>query len=123
MQKLILNDKTEIVIENGASLGNIRTIKNNVTEVESLRAVLKKKDNLKSIQFKQDDTVVATYSDLILISPMLEIYDNHDGKLTVQFGFREKTEIEKRIEALEESQTIQDGAIADLGSIIGELSI
>lgn len=123
MQKLILNDKTEIEVQEGVSLSNIQTIKNNMVEVDDLKTKLTKKGNLNSVQFKQDEEVVGEYENMILVSPMFTIDALEEEKLLVTFGLREKTDVEKRLDALEESQTIQDGAIADLGSVIGEMSI
>ena len=36
--------------------------------------------------------------------------------------FREKTELELRVDALEESQEVQDGAIEDIGLVLSDLA-
>ena len=36
--------------------------------------------------------------------------------------FREKTDLEIRVDALEESQDVQDGAIEDLGAAVSEMT-
>lgn len=123
MQKMILKDKTEIQVQEGVSLSDIQTIKNSMSEVEELKSKLTQKGNLDAVTFMQDETPVGQYENMALISPMLTLDETDDGKLLVSFGIREKTDIEKRLDALEESQTIQDGAIADLGSVIGEMSL
>ncbi len=123
MQKMILKDKTEIEVQEGVSLSDIQTIKNNMSEVEELKNKLTTKGNLDSVIFMQDETPVGEYEDMVLNSPMLIINETEDQKLSVSFGIREKTDIEKRLDTLEESQAIQDGAIADLGSVIGEMSL
>ncbi len=133
MQKLILNDKTEIEVQEGVSLSNIQTIKNNMLEVDELKTKLTTEGNLDKIQFKQNDEVIGEYENMILSSPMFMIDEikstpenEIEEKLVVTFKLREKTEIEKieeRLNSLENCQLIQDGAIADLGSIIGEMSL
>lgn len=120
---MILKDKTEIEVQEGVSLSDIQTIKNNMSEVEELKNKLTTKGNLDSVIFMQDETPVGEYEDMVLNSPMLIINETEDQKLSVSFGIREKTDIEKRLDTLEESQAIQDGAIADLGSVIGEMSL
>lgn len=120
---MILKDKTEIQVQEGVSLSDIQTIKNSMSEVEELKSKLTQKGNLDAVTFMQDETPVGQYENMALISPMLTLDETDDGKLLVSFGIREKTDIEKRLDALEESQTIQDGAIADLGSVIGEMSL
>lgn len=123
MQKLILNDNTEIEVQEGVSLSNIQTIKDSMLDVDDLKTKLTTKGNLDKIKFMQDLEVVGEYENMILISPMLTIDETDEEKLLVTFGLREKTDIEKRLDAIEESQLIQDGAIADLGSVIGEMSV
>lgn len=123
MQKLILNDNTEIEVQEGVSLSNIQTIKDSMLDVDELKTKLTEKGNLDRIKFMQDLEVVGEYENMVLISPMLTIDETDEEKLLVTFGLREKTDIEKRLDAIEESQLIQDGAIADLGSVIGEMSV
>lgn len=123
MQKLILNDNIEIDVQEGVSLSNIQTIKESILDVDELKNKLTRKGNLDKVQFKQNDEVIGEYEDMILISPMLTIDEMENGKLLVTFGLREKTDIEKRLDYLEESQEIQDGAIADLGSVVSEISM
>ena len=126
MQKLILSDKTEITIQEGASLSNISTIQNSMIDIETLKNKLLKKGNLDKVIFKQDDMVVGEYFDLVLINNQISLIENingkttnMDGKILVVFGFREKTDIEKRLDKIEKDQLIQDSAIADLGSVVG----
>ena len=45
-----------------------------------------------------------------------------DGKVEATFSLREKTELEKRLDAIEEGQSIQDGAIADLGEVVSTMA-
>ena len=38
------------------------------------------------------------------------------------YSLREKTDEEKRLDALEEGKAVQDGAIDDLGKVVGTLA-
>lgn len=122
MDKMILTDKTEVVIKEGASLSNI------TTEVESFEALgnvaeaLKKGGNLGIVQFLSGENVIGNYSDMVLESPLFREVDKQGETVTAVFTLREKTNIEKRLDALEEGQSIQDGAIEDLGNVVSELS-
>ncbi|MFR5739602.1 MAG: hypothetical protein ACLUEC_10530 [Coprococcus sp.] len=122
MDKMILTDKTEVVIKEGASLNNI------TTEVESFEALgnvaeaLKKEGNLGIVQFLSGENVVGNYSDMVLESPLFREVDKQGETVTAVFALREKTNVEKRLDALEAGKSIQDGAIEDLGNVVSELS-
>lgn len=122
MEEIILTDKTEITIKEGASLNNI------TTEVESFEALgnvaeaLKKEGNLGIVQFLSGENVVGNYSDMVLESPLFREVDKQGETVTAVFALREKTNVEKRLDALEKEQNIQDGAIEDLGNVVSDLS-
>lgn len=122
MDKMILTDKTEVVIKEGSSLNNI------TTEVESFEALgnvaeaLKKEGNLGIVQFLSGENVVGNYSDMVLESPLFREVDKQGETVTAVFALREKTNVEKRLDALEAGKSIQDGAIEDLGNVVSELS-
>ena len=59
---------------------------------------------------------------MILERPMFKEVDTVNGAVTASFSVREKTDVEKRLDALEAGQNIQDGAIEDLGNVVSELS-
>lgn len=120
MQQLILNDNYEIDIQEESSIDNIRIIKDNILELNDIMERLKIKGNLDVIKFKQNNEIISEYKDLILISPMFTINETYDEKILITFGLREKTSIEKRLDALEKNQEIQDEAISGLNSIINE---
>ena len=44
-----------------------------------------------------------------------------DGGVLVVISLREKTAVELRLDALEESQETQDGAIADIGQALSDM--
>lgn len=63
---------------------------------------------------------VGTYTDLVLVSETSTV--SPDGTVLTSYHLREKTDEEKRLDALEEGQTVQDGAISDLGSATSALA-
>ena len=119
MDKLVLKDGTKIDLVAGASLESLQI------ESESREAMLEtwKKltdENLKSIQIETSDGLtVGKYEDILLVSETSVI---EGEKVKTSFNMREKTSEEKRLDALEESQEIQDEAIVDLGTATSELA-
>lgn len=67
-----------------------------------------------------DGTVVGNYTDLVLVSEMSVIAT--DGTVLTTYSLREKTAEEKRLDALEAGQAVQDGAINDLGEAVGTMA-
>jgi len=118
--KIILSNNYEIEIESGASLSDIRVISDTKYDMVSLWDMMTE-ENLKSVQVvNRDGITVATYSDLILVSETSR--ETTDGKIETRFNLREKTDTEKRLDALEEGQEVQDGAIGDLGAAVSGLA-
>lgn len=119
MDKLILKDGTKIEMVAGASLSALQI------ESESREIMLEiwKKltdENLKSIRIETSDGLtVGKYEDVLLVSETSAV---EGGKVKTSFNMREKTSEEKRLDALEESQEIQDEAIVDLGTATSELA-
>ena len=73
-------------------------------------------DNLAQVQVKNGDGLtVGNYTDLVLVSETSVIQT--DGTILTTYNLREKSAVElleERISAVEEGQTVQDGAITDL---------
>lgn len=117
--KIILSNNYEIEIESGASLSDIRVILETKTDMLATWDMLTP-ENLASVSVVNGDCVtVGTYSDLVLVS---ETSKEKDGKIETIFNLREKTDTEKRLDALENGQEVQDGAIMDLGEAVSTLS-
>lgn len=109
--KLILKDGSEIELETGASLNHLGVVSTDkeamVSTWESLTGF-----NLARVHIKNGDgLVVGEYTDLILVSETSTI--NVDGTILTYFNLREKSDIEKRLDAVEEGQSVQDGAIME----------
>ena len=127
MEKMNLNDKTELEIMNGASLNAITAVANDWVALGVIAEVLKESGNLDEVQFKTDETVTGEYRNMKLESPLFSAVDiAEDGKIHATFGIRQKTEMELAIEQLQRqqaetnaSQEIQDGAIMELAGMMG----
>ena len=124
MEKMILSDNTEIEIKEGASIWDITAVANDFTALGTIAEALKKDKNLETVQFKTNDEVTGEYTDMILETPLFRNVDiDNDGKKVVaNFSLREKTDIEKRLDAIEAGQTLQDGAIRDLGDVVSTIA-
>lgn len=78
-------------------------------------------ENLAEVKFQNDaGTTIGEYADLILVSETSQ--ETSGGAVQTIFSFREKTDTEKRLDALEEGQAVQDEAINDLGTATSELA-
>lgn len=83
-------------------------------------------DDLADIMLKQtaftlsedDGTVVEEYKNMAFVSSA-NIPDAEGTDTIAIVTFRKKTDIEIRVDALEEGQETQDGAIEELASIVG----
>lgn len=115
--KLVLADGTEINLEDGASIGNMCVISAN--RIEMLDTWVKlTPDNLRQVQITTDGEVSGQYSNLILDHETSMV--QADGSILTSFALRQKTQVEMLLEEVAElraGQSIQDGAIADLGAI------
>ena len=117
---MILKNGTIIELEAGASLGALQGAAANraamVTTWEALTP-----DNLTAVQIKNGDgLVVGNYTNLVLVSETSMVAA--DGTVLTTYNLREKNDEEKRLDALEEGKAVQDGAINDLGEVVGTLA-
>lgn len=129
MDKIILANKTEFEIADGASLGNIQIKAKNFDAIKTITDAFTA-DNLQEVTFTHNDAVSGKYTDLksdgFTYVPNVGEDGAEDGTYTVTIRLRTKTEIEKRLDALETGQvTLQQGhesnagAIEDLAGMIG----
>ena len=117
---MILKNGTIIELEAGTSLGALQVAAANraamVTTWEALTP-----DNLTAVQIKNGDgLVVGNYTHLVLVSETSMVAA--DGTVLTTYNLREKNDEEKRLDALEEGKAVQDGAINDLGEVVGTLA-
>lgn len=120
MDKLKFVDGTIIDIEEGATLSEVTHIASN--EANALYVCGKvTPENVKSLQFLHDDAVTGDYQNVIIAAPTTR--ENGEGEtVIVRMHFREKTDLEIRVDALEESQEVQDGAIEDIGLVLSDIA-
>ena len=121
--KLIFNDQTEIKLEPGAGLHDLKVL--SASKQDMLAAWERFTEaNLKSVQIKNSDgTIIGNYEDLVLESETSKVLP--DGTISTSFNLREKTEVEllkERVEQLESGREVVDGAIADLGEVVSGLA-
>ena len=127
MEKMVLKNKMELEIMEGAALSAITVVVGDWTAFGAVAEALKKTGNLDDVQFKTDETVTGEYRNMKLVSPLFSAVDiAEDGKIHATFGIRKKTEMELAIEQLQRqqaetnaSQEIQDGAIMELAGMVG----
>jgi len=120
MSVLRFSDGYSLQIEEGASLGHIEYIAASDTEAVLVSEKIAAED-LSIVNFVYEGNVVGDYRNLALKGPVIR-YNNENGTVTVVISFREKTDLETRVEALEASQATQDGAIEDLGIAVSDLA-
>ena len=101
MDKMILADKTELVIKEGAAIGSTTTVVDDFVALGTVAAALTKAGNLETVQFSTDGSVTGEYTGMKLESPLFTSVDLVGGKVEATFGIREKTELEKRVDSLE----------------------
>ena len=129
MDKIILKDQTSFEIADGASLGNIQIKAESFDAVKTITDAFTA-ENLQEVTFAHNDVVSGKYTDLksdgFTYAPNTDADGKEDGTYTVTIRLRTKTEIEKRLDALEAGQvTLQQGhesnagAIEDLAGMIG----
>lgn len=118
--KLILKNGAEIELEAGASLGALRVVSADRTAMLATWELLTP-DNLSQVQIKNGaGLTVGTYTDLVLVSETSVVAP--DGMVLTTYSLREKTPEERRLDALENGQQVQDGAIEDLGAVTSTLA-
>ena len=118
MDKMILADKTELEIKDGAAIGSITVAVDDFTALGTVAAALTKAGNLEAVQFSTDDSVTGEYTAMKLESPLFSAVDLVGGKVEATFGIREKTELEKRVDSLEgRTETLEGRADVTEGAL------
>lgn len=115
--KLVLADGTKINLEDGASIGNMCVVSADRQAMLDTWVKLTP-DNLRQVQITTDGEVSGQYSNLILDHETSTV--QADGSILTSFALRQKTQVEllqEEVAELRAGQSIQDGAIADLGAI------
>lgn len=117
---LALKDGFVIELESGASLRDVRAL---FTDRQSMLATWGQmtEENLSEVAIKNGEGItVGRYESLVLESETSAV--RLDGSVLTSFYFREKTDMEKRMDTVESGQEMQNGAIADLGAVTSALA-
>lgn len=116
-----LHDGTTVEIEDNASFDRIVHIAANEEAAVEVCSKLTY-DNLKTVEFWNGGAEMphSVYDNLTL-NYIPTRQTNVDGTVIVVISLREKNALELRLDALEESQATQDGAIEDLGAAVSDM--
>lgn len=118
--KLILNNGTSIELEAGASLDALQVASGSREEMLSQWKMMNA-ENLKKVTIQNGaGLTVGTYDSFVLVSETSVALA--DGSILTTYSLREKTEEEKRLDALEAGQEVQNGAISDLGMVTSTIA-
>ena len=119
MDKIILKNKTEFEIAEGASLGNIQIKAESFDAIKTITDAFTEY-NLKEVTFTHNDTVSGKYTDLksdgFTYTPNADEADTY----TVTIRLRAKTEMEKAIDELKAGHEENAAAIDDLATNMKE---
>lgn len=119
MDKIILKNKTEFEIADGAGLGNIQIQSKNFDGIKTITDAFTE-DNLSEVTFAHNDTVSGKYTDLKSDGFTYTPNTDANGTYTVTIILRTKTEMEKAIDELKAGHEVNAKAIDDLASTIAK---
>lgn len=115
MSIIVLANGNEIKIKSASSLTDIRVI---CAGVETLASVISEltEENLKEVTIMNaNGEITGAYENLVFVS---ETSTRENDGILCSINLRKKTDIELRLDALEETQVDQDGAIIELAEIV-----
>jgi len=126
MDKIILKNKTEFEIAEGASLGNIQIQSKDFDGIETITKAFSG-DNLAKVTFTHNGEVSGEYTDLksdgFSYNPNAGEDGKEDGTYTVTVRLRTKTEMEKAIDELKAGHEANAEAIQELANIAAESEV
>lgn len=120
MDKIILRDKTEFEIADGASLGNIQIQSKDFDGIKTITDAFSA-ENISKVTFAHNGETSGEYEDLkyegFSYVPNVGEDGAEDGTYTVTVRLRTKTEMEKAIDELKAGHESNAEAIQELASI------
>ena len=126
MDKIILKNKTEFEIADGASLGNIQIQSKGFDGIRSITEAFSE-GNISKVTFTHNDQTSGEYDDLkyegFSYVPNKGKDGAEDGTYTVTVSLRTKTEMEKAIDELKAGHESNAEAIQELASIATESEV
>lgn len=121
MDKIILKNKTEFEIADGASLGNIQIQSEDFNGIKSITDAFSE-ENISKVTFTHNDQTSGEYENLkyegFSYMPNMGEDGAEDGTYTVTVSLRTKTEMEKAIDELKAGHESNAGAIQDLADMV-----
>ena len=121
MDKIILKNKTEFEIAEGASLGNIQIQSKDFDGIKTITDAFTA-DNLAEVTFTHNGETSGKYTDMksdgFTYAPNTDEAGKEDGTYTVTIRLRTKTEMEKAIDELKAGHESNAGAIQDLADMV-----
>lgn len=126
MDKIILKNKTEFEIAEGASLGNIQIKAENFEAIKTITDAFTAY-NMQEVTFTHNGETSGKYTDLksdgFTYAPNTDEAGKEDGTYTVTVSLRTKTEMEKAIDELKAGHEANAEAIEELASITAESEV
>ena len=126
MDKIILKNKTEFEVADGASLGNIQIKAENFEAIKTITDAFAV-ENIAEVTFKHNNEVSGKYTDLksdgFTYVPNMGEDGTEDGTYTVTVSLRTKTEMEKAIDELKAGHEANAEAIQELANIAAESEV
>lgn len=119
MDKIILKNKTEFEIAEGASLGNIQIQSKDFNGIKTITDAFSE-DNISKVTFTHNDQISGEYDDLKCEGFSYMPNMGEDGTYTVTVNLRTKTEMEKAIDELKSGHEVNAKAIDDLASTVAK---
>ena len=121
MDKIILKNKTEFEIAEGASLGNIQIQSKDFDGIKTITDAFSE-ENISKVTFTHNDQTSGEYENLkyegFSYMPNVGEDGTEDGTYTVTVSLRTKTETEKAIDELKAGHESNAGAIQDLADMV-----
>lgn len=121
MDKIILRDKTEFEIADGASLGNIQIQSKDFDGIKTITDAFLA-ENISKVTFTHNGETSGEYDDLkyegFSYVPNVGEDGTEDGTYTVTVSLRTKTEMEKAIDELKAGHESNAGAIEELADMV-----
>ena len=115
MNKIILKDKTTYTIEEGATLSSISIKASTFDDMKTITDNFTR-ENLSEVTFTTNDNYSGSYTNLEATE--FKFVKNDDNTYLLTISLKERDKIEMRLEALEESQSTQNDAIAEMSEAV-----
>nr|DAQ14111.1 MAG TPA: hypothetical protein [Bacteriophage sp.] len=126
MEKIILKNKTEFEIADGASLGNIQIQSKDFDGIKSITEAFSE-ENISKVTFTHNGQISGKYENLkyegFSYVPNKGKDGVEDGTYTVTVSLRTKTEMEKAIDELKAGYEVNAGAIEELATMAAEMEV